>query len=66
MPAQEVIQICRTEDGITVLDCRLVPADGLIGTRLTVSEAIPVIIAMVGLWGLAWGIKQISRMIQRS
>lgn len=67
MQAYDVIQICRTSDGVNAVDCRLVPADGLIGNRVpSLVEAMPVILAVAAVWAVAWGIRQIVRLMQRS
>jgi len=60
----EVIQICRTVDGITVSDCRQVPVNQIMNGGVSgpsLSELMPVLLACGGLMALAWGIKRVIR-----
>ena len=58
---REVIQVCRTDDGVTVVDCRYIPAGGLSGTGATMSlaELMPIIAALVGAMAVAWGFRHV-------
>ena len=65
MEAYDVIQICQTIDGLTTINCRLIPAAGVISGNPTLQDMMPVILSCIGLMALAWSIKRVLKLIER-